>query len=93
MDIKKVGSLTTQDVQYTDASRRSSGDEKTTSRDAADTVQLSGRYQEMAKVQKVLMERDDVRTDQVDQYRRQIEDGTYQVQPDQVAQSMMEEIM
>jgi flagellar biosynthesis anti-sigma factor FlgM len=95
MDIKKVANYTMQDVQYTDATRRSTGEEKATSRETGspDTVQLSGRYQEMAKVQKVMMESEDVRTEQVAQYKRQIEDGTYQVNSDAVAQKMIEEMV
>lgn len=98
MEVKKVATYISQSLQQPkEVAQRPNADEKAVSgKDASlppDRVELSKGYQEMAQVKKVMMERGDVRMEQVDQIRSMIEKGTYQVDPEKIAEKMLEELM
>ena len=59
--------------------------------EASDRVELSKGYQEIDKIKKVVMEMADVRTERVDQIRNMIQNGTYQVDPKQIAGKILDE--
>ena len=58
----------------------------------ADSVKLSNRYQEMTQAKKVVMEGGELRMDRVDHIRNMIEKGKYEVDPENIAQKMLEEL-
>jgi negative regulator of flagellin synthesis FlgM len=96
MEVKKVATTLTQSVQNpNEANPRPNEEEKTTlakdSYTAPDRLQLSRGYQEMAQAKKVMMQRDDIRLEQVDRVRNMIENKTYQIQPEKIAAKMMDE--
>ncbi|NLI32852.1 MAG: flagellar biosynthesis anti-sigma factor FlgM [Deltaproteobacteria bacterium] len=98
MEVKKVATYISQSLQKPqEAAPRPNTDEKAVSgKDASlppDRVELSKGYQGMAQVKKVMMERGDVRMEQVDQIRSMIEKGTYQIDPEKIAEKMLEELM
>lgn len=57
----------------------------------SDRVKLSSRYQEMAQVKNVIMDRADIRTERVDHLRSMIASNAYVVAPDKVAERMLED--
>lgn len=57
-----------------------------------DRVQFSREALEMARSQ-VAMDREEVRTEKVDALRRQIQEGTYTVDPQKIAARMLDEII
>jgi flagellar biosynthesis anti-sigma factor FlgM len=62
------------------------------SAESADRVAFSRGYQEIDKIKKVVMEMADVRTERVDHIRNMIRNGTYKVDPHQVAGKMLDEV-
>ena len=54
-----------------------------------DRVELSSGSREVMKMQEILQETPEVRREKVDALKRQIEEGTYQVDPQKVADKMM----
>jgi len=97
MEIKKVNGYEAQTVQKTTEQvqpRRVPAD-GVTGKDAqpgADQVQLSDRYQELARVRKVMMEREDLRNERIDHLRNLIQSKNYIVNPEKIAQKMLEEL-
>lgn len=97
MEINRVNGYEAQAVQKTTEqypSRRVS-EEGTSGKEVSagsDQVKLSDRYQEVARVRKVMMEREDLRNERVDHLRNMIESGSYVVNPEKIAQKMLEEL-
>jgi negative regulator of flagellin synthesis FlgM len=56
-----------------------------------DRVDLSAQSKEMQKIYDVLRMTPDVRAEKVAQYKKSIEDGTYRVAPDDVADKMLKD--
>ena len=54
-----------------------------------DRVELSSGSREVMKMQEILQETPEIRQDKVDDLKRQIEEGTYQVDSHKVADKMM----
>ena len=46
----------------------------------------------MAQVKKVMMERSEIRAEQVDQIRNMVTNGTYKIEPEKIAEKMLEEL-
>ncbi|MBC7357747.1 anti-sigma-28 factor, FlgM family [Desulfacinum infernum DSM 9756] len=57
-----------------------------------DRVELSKEALEMAQAKKVVMDREEIRTERVDQLRQMVENGSYAVQADKIAAKMLDEI-
>ncbi len=99
MDIKKIASYSDQKpAKAQEAELRQAEQTKTTSAkvnstaESSDRVALSRGYQEIDKIKKVVMDRADIRTERVDQVRKMIQSGTYEVDPSKVASKMLEEV-
>jgi negative regulator of flagellin synthesis FlgM len=95
MDIKNVNGYESQAVQRLEQQSRRVSEENPTGREVSggsDQVELSSRYQEVAQVRKVMMERDEIRSERVDHLRNMIENKTYEVDPEKTAQKMLEEL-
>lgn len=97
MEVKKLATYTSQSLQKPkETVQRPHGDEKAVSGkdtpNAPDRVELSKGYQEMAQVKKVMMERSDLRMEQVDRIRSMIESNSYQIDPEKIAEKMLEEL-
>jgi flagellar biosynthesis anti-sigma factor FlgM len=97
MEVKKVNAYITQASQRAqETNGRPVTDEKISGRDVPvepDRVNLSRGYQEMTQVKKVMMERDEIRVDQVDQLRAAIKTQAYQPDPEQIASKMLDEML
>ena len=98
MEVKKVATYINESLQKTkEPTPRPNGDDKTVSgkdtQSPPDRVELSKGYQEMAQAKKVMMERGDLRMEKVDQIRSMIENKTYQIDPEKIAEKMLEELM
>lgn len=98
MDIKKVASYSNQKpLQVQEPELRAAEQTKTPSTksnaagEASDRVQFSRGYQEIGKIKTMLTEMSDIRTERVEQIRTMIQSGTYQVDPDLVAGSILDE--
>jgi negative regulator of flagellin synthesis FlgM len=61
--------------------------------ETADRVELSKGYQEINRIKKLAMEMNDIRTERVDQVRRMIESNSYVINPDKIANKMLEELL
>jgi len=96
MEIRKLNAYVAQAPQKTQESKRVSGEDKPPqvqeASQEADKVKWSREYQEMAQVKKVMMERDDVRTEQVDRVRNMVNNGSYVVEPEKIAEKMLQEL-
>lgn len=93
MNIKKISTYLTDAVQNPGrANLRPLAEEKATSGNSADRVQLSRDYQDLA-ARKALMAQDDIRTEKVDQVRNDLASGNYVIQPAEIAEKMMGEVM
>ena len=96
MEIKRVDTYTTQAAQRTAEQNtrpvedEKSGNGKNVAADS-DRVKLSSRYQEMAQVKNVMMDRADIRTERVDHFRNMVANDAYVVRPDKVAERMLED--
>jgi negative regulator of flagellin synthesis FlgM len=99
MEIKKTDGYTGPQVTKVqeaetkvDSVKRPDSSKETSTQGSTDRVELSKDYQELNKVKRVTMELPDVRSERVDQVRKQIADNTYQVKaPDR--RQMLEELM
>lgn len=58
--------------------------------ESADRVELSKGYTEVARMKNNMTETDDVRTEQVEKLRQMIQNGSYVVQPEKIAEKMLE---
>lgn len=95
MDIKNINSYTTQSMHNVQDQRQLRGDEKTSSKEAStavDRVQLSKESQSMTQLNKVVMERSEVRAERVDQLRNLVENNLYTIDPKGLAKKMMDEV-
>ncbi|SMC19418.1 anti-sigma-28 factor, FlgM family [Desulfacinum hydrothermale DSM 13146] len=99
MDIKRVSAYVGQSNQQVEGStlRTPEKDAATNTSNAEqlqvqDRVELSKEALEMAKTKKVMMEREEIRTERVDQLRQMLQNGSYTVQADKVAAKMLDEI-
>ncbi len=100
MEIKKTEGYTSQQIARVkeletklDDQKRADSTKESGTQGATDQVQLSKGYQEMNKVKRVTMELPDIRSERVDQIRKQIADNTYQVKSSQIADKMLEELI
>jgi negative regulator of flagellin synthesis FlgM len=97
MEIKKVNGYEAQAVQRATEQQqtRRVSEESAPGKEVAsgsDQVRLSSRYQEVAQVRKVMMEREELRSERVDHLRNMIENKSYAVDPEKTAQRMLEEL-
>jgi len=58
----------------------------------ADKIELSTDAEAIETARKVIAEMPDVRADKVEALRKQIQDGTYQVSPESIADKMLTEM-
>ena len=100
MEIKKTDGYTGPQVTKVqeaetkvDSVKRPDSSKETNTQGSTDRVELSKDYQELNKVKRVTMELPDIRSERVDQVRKQIADNTYQVKTTQIADKMLEELM
>ena len=97
MEIKKIDVYGTQSFQkIQEQQRQLRGEERTHSQEtstAADRVELSKGYQEMSQLKKVMMERDELRAERVDQLRNLIQNDIYEVDPEKLAAKILEDII
>ena len=100
MEIKKTDGYTSPQVTKVqeaetkvDGVKRLDSSKETSTQGSTDRVELSKDYQELNKVKRVTMELPDIRSERVDQVRKQIADNTYQVKATQIADKMLEELM
>jgi negative regulator of flagellin synthesis FlgM len=99
MDIKKIATYGDQKpARLQEVELRPTEQTKTTSTktnsptEGSDRVAFSRGYQEIDKIKKVVMEMADIRTERVDHIRSMIQNGTYEVDPRQVADKMLDEV-
>lgn len=96
MEIKKTIAYGTQAIQQPqEQNSRVAQNDRNSAQDPrveADSVKLSNRYQEMTQVKKVVMEGGELRMDRVDQIRNMIENKQYEVDPEKIAQKMLDEL-
>jgi len=98
MEVKKIATYTQQAVQKPqDTAVKSQTDEKDLrAKDTAppqqDLVQLSDASKGLAQVNKVTMEREDVRTEKVESLRQMVLNDTYPVDLEKVAGKMLDEM-
>lgn len=59
-------------------------------RSSSDTVEISDRSRELARARQAVDAAPDVRADRVAEIRKRIEDGTYSVSPELLAQKLLE---
>jgi flagellar biosynthesis anti-sigma factor FlgM len=98
MDIKKISGYSDQQLtKLQETGLRTTEQPRVTSTktnspaEASDRVEFSKGYQEIDKIKKVVMEMADIRSERIDHIRNMIRNGTYQVNPDQVAGKILEE--
>jgi flagellar biosynthesis anti-sigma factor FlgM len=96
MEISKINIYRPQSCQRVQEQQRQlRGEESTRSRKtstAVDRVELSNGYQEINQLKRVMMERDELRANRVDQLRNLIECDRYELDPVTLAAKMLEEI-
>jgi negative regulator of flagellin synthesis FlgM len=95
MDIKQVLSYTAGNVQNPGSpTSKAGGEDKGTSAAgaASDRVELSKDYQDLIQAKKTMVANNEVRPEKVERIQKQLDNGTYQVNPESVAAKMMEEI-
>jgi len=98
MDINRIGSTYPNQVvqRSSEQSVRGAGDEKPLpGKDVAvepDSVRLSRGYQDMSRVKNVMMDRAEIRNDRVTQYRDMVANHAYVVEPEKIAEKMLEEV-
>lgn len=97
MDVSKIPPYVAQPVEKSQEmnppdklEEKTSGVRETSMRQ--DRVQLSDRYHEVNLAKQVTMESEDIRTAKVEELRKQINSGTYVVQPEKLAEKMLGEI-
>jgi negative regulator of flagellin synthesis FlgM len=60
---------------------------------SSDRLQLSKDYQDLTQAQKTIAGASDVRTDKVQNIKKQLDSGTYQIKPYDIAGKMLDEII
>ena len=82
-------------VQNSKASGQSGTEEKSAGVNgvSTDQVRLSKDYQDLAQAQKAIGGSGEIRNDKVQEIKSQLESGSYQVKPDEVAQKMIDEVI
>lgn len=60
---------------------------------SSDRVELSKDYQEMVQTKQVMMNRDEARTAKVEHIRSQLANGIYQINPEEIARKMLDELI
>jgi negative regulator of flagellin synthesis FlgM len=94
MNVKKVASYLTGAVEPRDQAQKVSADNKAQANGvSSDRVELSKDYQDLAQAKKVLMARDEIRTERVDQIRTQLYSGNYTINPEEIAGKMLDEVI
>jgi negative regulator of flagellin synthesis FlgM len=95
MDITKITSYLTNEVQNSNGGAAKSGAQEKAAENniASDRVQLSKDYQDLASTQKSIAGSNDIRAEKVQQIKSQLENGSYQVQPGEVAKKMLDEVI
>jgi negative regulator of flagellin synthesis FlgM len=58
-----------------------------------DRVVLSKDYQALVQAKKEIMSGEEVRADKIERIRSQIADGTYQINPEEIAKKMLDEMI
>ena len=97
MEIKTIASYTTQATQRLEASSSQTiKPQKASSESGAgkisDQVNLSREAQEMTRAKKTANNESPIRADKVNQLKKMIADGTYEINPEKIAQKMFEEL-
>ena len=96
MNIRKISPYPTNAVQNSTATAGKSGEEETAgvgNAVSSDRVQLSKDYQDLAQAQKAVMGPGDIRTEKVQQIKNQLASGNYEIQPNEIAGKMLDEII
>ena len=100
MDIKKVASYSNQkpamvqEPELRQAEQNKAQTAKTNAAgEASDRVEFSKGYREIGKIKKLVTDMADVRMEHVKQIRSMIQSGTYKVDPDLVAGSILDELL
>ncbi|HQN19455.1 MAG TPA: flagellar biosynthesis anti-sigma factor FlgM [Syntrophobacteraceae bacterium] len=98
MDIKKIATYSDQRlarVQEMDSrpieQAKAASTKANSGAESSDRVAFSKGYQEIDRIKKVVMEMADIRMDRVEDVRKMIQQGTYKVDPDQVAGRILDE--
>jgi negative regulator of flagellin synthesis FlgM len=92
MEIGKLAAYSAQNAQKAD-SRVNTEQQTVVGKNVsagADRVEFSKSYTEMARMKKTMTENDDIRTEQVERLRTMVQNGTYEVQPDKIAEKMLD---
>jgi negative regulator of flagellin synthesis FlgM len=95
MNIRKISPYLTDTVQNSMSTGQSGTEEKTAVGNgiSTDRVQLSKDYQDLAQAQKTITGSGEIRTDKVQAIKDQIQSGTYQIKPGEIAEKMVDEII
>jgi flagellar biosynthesis anti-sigma factor FlgM len=99
MDIKKIATYADQkparlqesELRSTEQTRATSAKMNSPS-EASDRVAFSRGFQEIDKIKKVVMEMSDIRTERVDHIRNMIQNDAYEINPQQVADKILDEM-
>lgn len=97
VEIKKIDAYSAQAPQKVRDSIQSTKEEQESASGkevsaASDRVQLSKGYQEMSQVKKVVMQRGELRTERLDNLRNMIENNSYSIKPEKIAEKMLKEL-
>ena len=99
MDIKKIATYSDQKpARLQESELRSIEQTKANSTkmnqptEGSDRVAISRSYQEIDKIKKVVMEMSDIRTERVDHVRNMIQNGGYEINPQKVADKILEDM-
>ncbi len=95
MNIRTIAPYITDAVQNSKAAGQSGAEDKAAVGNgvSADRVQLSKDYQDLAQAQKSITGTGEIRTDKVQAIKNQLESGSYQIKPNEIAQNMVDEII
>jgi negative regulator of flagellin synthesis FlgM len=95
MNIRKISPYLTDAVQNSKQAGQSGAEEKAVTGNgvSSDRVQLSKDYQDLAQAQKAISGPGEIRTDKVQAIKNQLESGSYQIKPGEIAQKMVDEII
>ena len=93
MNIRKISPYSTDTIQNSKPSGQSGSEGKGVAGVSTDRVQLSQNYQDLAQAQKAILGSGEIRTEKVQQIRGQLESGSYQIKPVEIADRMVDEII
>jgi flagellar biosynthesis anti-sigma factor FlgM len=96
MNIRKIPPYLTEAVQSSAAAGQSGAEEKAAAGNgvSADRVQLSKDYQDMASAQaSITTGSGGIRTEKVQEIKKQVESGSYEIKPGAIADKMLDEII